>query len=75
MKMTKGFGKMLVARRSMFSGKTATIDLPILEKQMNAWMSGTLIQKAFPNLSPDEREFLMTGALPGEWEDVFGEDE
>ena len=29
-----------------------------------AWLSGTLIQDAFPDLSEDEREALMTGLCP-----------
>jgi len=32
---------------------------------------GVLIQHAFPTLNADQREFLMTGATPGEWDSVF----
>lgn len=38
---------------------------------MKRWRSGVLIQEAFPLLSADEREFVMTGLLPGEWEDAL----
>jgi len=32
---------------------------------------GVNVQDAFPYLSPDEREFIMTGILPGEWDELF----
>jgi hypothetical protein len=28
-----------------------------------------------PNLSADDREFLMTGTTPEEWDEMFGDDE
>ena len=31
------------------------------------------IQDEFPHLSDDEREFLLTGSTPEEWERYFGE--
>lgn len=36
---------------------------------------GVLIQDAFPFLTPDEREFMMTGITPEEWDRLFGEEE
>lgn len=38
-----------------------------------SWNEGTLIQNAFPNLSPEEREFLITGLTPEMWNDLFPE--
>lgn len=40
-----------------------------------SWVNGTLIQKAFPNLSSDERELLMTGTHSACWESMFKSDE
>lgn len=34
-----------------------------------------VIQKELPHLSPDQREFLMTGLTPEKWNEVFGEEE
>ena len=34
-----------------------------------------LIQDVMPDLSPDQREFLMTGMTPLEWTNMFGEEE
>ena len=58
----------------MFSGVTRTLDLPITEEQIASWKAGTLIQKAMPQLSADEREFVMTGVTDQEWSDEFGTD-
>ena len=65
---------MLITRKSLISGNTNSMSLPITEEQFNAWEQGTLVQVAMPHLSPDEREFVMTGITPEEWADNFGEE-
>jgi hypothetical protein len=35
-----------------------------------AWRDGKLVQNAFPYLYPAEREMLITGMLPDEWENM-----
>jgi hypothetical protein len=42
---------------------------------VNAYSSGSLMQDAFPFLSADEREFLISGITPKEWEETFGKQE
>lgn len=32
------------------------------------WQQGALIQDAFPRLNDDEREFILSGMTPDEWE-------
>lgn len=66
---------MEVTRKSMMSGITRTRDLPITEAQLEAWKNGALVQNAFPNLSPSDREFLMTGTTDEEWNAAFAETE
>ena len=40
------------------------------------WQDGALVQNAFPYLSADEREMLISGICPTCWESTFGgEDE
>lgn len=51
------------------------MDLDVTEEQLIRWKGGQLIQNVFPHLSPDEREFLMTGITPQEWEETFGNGE
>ena len=65
---------MLITRKSLISGNINTMSLPITEEQYTAWEQGTLVQDAMPHLSPDEREFVMTGITPEEWADNFGEE-
>ena len=66
---------MLITRKSLISGNINTMSLPITEEQYNAWEQGTLVQDAMPHLSPDEREFVMTGITPEEWAETFGEEQ
>jgi len=61
----------LITKTSMFTGKEHTLEIPVTEDQLNAWKNGKLIQDAMPNLTPDQREFLMTGSTPQEWDSIF----
>ncbi len=45
----------------------------VTRAQWDAWQAGEYIQVAMPQLSPDEREFLLTGATPEEWDAAFGD--
>ena len=65
---------MVITRTSPFSGKENSMDLDITPEQYQDWSSGRLlIQEAMPNLNPEEREFVMTGIMPIEWDEIFGE--
>ena len=66
---------MNITMTSPFTGKVNTLDLDITAQQLKRWQEGELIQNVMPDLSADEREFLMTGYMPGEWEQMFGEEE
>ena len=63
---------MKITRTSMVSGETRTLDLPVTEEQLNKYASGALLQDAFPQLSPGDREFIKTGITNEEWESLFG---
>ena len=58
---------MIITKKSILSGKVRSLDLNITQDQINLWKGGAVIQKAMPNLSVDEREFMMTGITPKEW--------
>lgn len=64
---------MPITRTSILSGVTRTMELPITQEQIAAHKVGRLIQDAMPNLTPDQREFYMTGITPEEWDKEFGE--
>ena len=65
---------MKITRTSMATGITRTRDLPVTPEQMADWENGALIQKAMPNLSADDREFVMMGITDDEWDNMFNED-
>jgi hypothetical protein len=65
---------MIVSKRSMVSGIVHSMDLPVTEEQIKRWESGELIQKVFPHLSDDEREFMMTGIVGDEWKVLYPDD-
>jgi hypothetical protein len=45
------------------------------QKCFKLWMNDTLMQDAFPMLSEDEREFIMTGITPEEWNQMCPDDD
>ena len=59
----------------MFTGVTRTLSMPVTEAQLQEWKNGTLIQKAMPELTANEREFIMTGVTPDERDNEFGVDD
>lgn len=65
---------MLIRKRSAFTGAYHTMDLPVTAEQISRWQNGELVQNVFPHLSPDQREFLMTGVTKEEWAAAFGDD-
>lgn len=67
---------MQVTRTSIISGIERTVEIAVTDHQLQRWQAGELIQKAMPDLRPDEREFIMTGIVDSEWNDfVDPEDE
>lgn len=66
---------MKITRTSAVSGKQHTRELDVTPEQLGRWQNGELIQNAMPHLSADDREFLMTGITPEEWDEAFGKGE
>lgn len=66
---------MKITRTSMLTGKTHTRDIQVTEEQLEQWRKGRHIQWVLPHLSADDREFLLTGSTPEEWEELKGDDE
>ena len=67
---------MRIIRRSLVSGEINVMNLPVTQMQLQEWKNGGLIQDVFPDLTPDEREFIQTGItpkrafIPNEWQQV-----
>jgi hypothetical protein len=49
--------------------KTSVVEVDA--ESYRRWRSGTLVQDAFPMMSLDEREMLVTGTHPACWNDMM----
>jgi hypothetical protein len=66
---------MLVMRISSLTDEAHEMELDITPEQLYAYENfGVLLQDAFPNLTPAQREFIKTGITPEEWDQYFGKD-
>jgi hypothetical protein len=69
---------MRVTKISQLSGIEHTIDIDITLNELaeieNRFNTKKLIQNIVPNLTMNEREFLMTGITEEEWSNTFGEE-
>lgn len=68
---------MRVTKQSQITGKLSCLEIPITEQQLKDFENrGTkLAQSVLPDVTAEQREFLMTGISPAEWEEYFGEEE
>lgn len=62
---------MLIKRISMLSNIEHEMEIDVKEEQIKQWQEGMLIQDAMPQLTADEREFIMTGITSEEWDNLF----
>lgn len=53
--------------------KFQTIEVQV--SQYNRWMAGENIQIAFPDLTADQREILISGICPECWDKMFPPEE
>jgi hypothetical protein len=68
---------MKVTKVCILNGKTYTREIPKLTPELLERIEsrgGELIQNVAPNLSPADREFLITGTPPNVWDEIFGEE-
>lgn len=60
-----------------FHGRLSEMEIPMKEEDFLAAFykldKGMLIQDAFPNLNPEQREFILSGTTPEEWDKMFKE--
>lgn len=65
--------KVEIKRVSPISGKENVILIEATQEEIDAYYRGELIQRAFPRLTDNEREFILTGITPDEWDKTFKE--
>ncbi len=51
-----------------------TNEVAVNEADYWDWQDGALVQNAFPYLTADEREMLVSGICPDCWDKMFSED-
>jgi len=71
---------MLITRKSQLTGVEHTLEMPVTQKELDRCWSqnakGTEhIQDVLPHLTPEQREFLMTGSTQAEWDEAFGSED
>jgi hypothetical protein len=59
---------MKITRTSPLTGETHTLDLPVTKRGFRRWLKGDPVQCCFPGLDTTQREFIVTGFMPGEFE-------
>ena len=63
---------MKVQRESIISGQLNTMELNVTPQQMDRFYEGReLTQNIFPHLNSEEREFLISGMMPSEFDSIF----
>jgi len=72
--MTKiNYKEVCVVTSCPFCGRAHEVE--VNEMDYLDWQDGELAQNAFPYLSADEREMLITGICPSCWTGMFGGEE
>jgi len=62
---------MRFVRKSPMTGKMNVRDIEVDPAAFQRYVDGALIQDALKDVSPADREFIMTGITPEEWDATF----
>lgn len=71
---------MLITKRSVFTNQIHTMEIPVRKEDYEMWEKTPpnqrpLIQQYFHYLTADEREFILSGCTPNEWDEMYNEEE
>jgi hypothetical protein len=66
-------GMTITSKRCSFCGKTHLIEVD--RGALGRWQNGALIQEAFPEMAPEDREVLISGTCPECWDTFMGDEE
>lgn len=65
---------MYIKRKSVISGIERTRNIPVNPDDYMAWQAGLgSIQDLMPYLADNDREFILSGITPEEWDEMFAE--
>jgi hypothetical protein len=65
---------MLIRRKSAMTGIIREIEINVTEEELKSWRNGALIQDAMPQLTRDDREFIKTGIIAEEWDNLSSDE-
>lgn len=65
--------KVVYEKKCSVTGEIYRVEVDILKN--GRWKNGELIQNVFPDLSAEDREFLISSTTPAEFTALFGEEE
>lgn len=68
---------MLISKTSPLTGCVHSMEIAVDAIELLAYLDGfdpRPIQAAFPTLTPEEREFIMTGVTTEEWNAFLGDE-
>ena len=71
--MKINYKEVTIITRCPFCGRTN--EVAANEADYLDWQDGVLVQDAFPYLSADEREMLISGICPACWASSFGDED
>ena len=67
-------GNISITRNSILDDSVNSMDFPITFAALQQYCTGTVnVQDAFPNLTIEQREFLLSGITPEKWTTTFGD--
>lgn len=66
---------MEITKINLVTGRSTTREIDVTRQQLTDWMDGSLIQNVMPHVSNEDREFIMTGTTPKDWELMFPDEE
>lgn len=65
---------MLIKRKSVISGVERNRDIPVNPDDLIAWERGLgSVHDVMPYLNDIDREFILSGITPEEWDSAFSE--
>ena len=71
--MKINYKEVTIITRCPFCGRAN--EVAVNEADYLDWQDGVLVQDAFPYLSADEREMLISGICPTCWASTFGDED